>query len=73
MKIPTHAFPARLQPEEANQSGQMTRQLQLLQAHGLIKKVPKSHRYKVTAAGRKLASAVSYAENSSPNTFSQAA
>jgi ribosomal protein S19E (S16A) len=55
------------------QSGQITRQLQLLRAHGLIQKVPKSHRYKVTAAGRKLASAVSYAENSSLNAFSQAA
>jgi hypothetical protein len=59
--------------ERQRQSGQVTRRLQLLRAHGLIKKVPKSHRYKITAAGMKLASAVSYAENSSLNTFSQAA
>jgi hypothetical protein len=55
------------------QSGQVTRQLQLLRAHGLIQKVPKSHRYKITAAGRKLATAVSYAEDTSLKAFSQAA
>ncbi len=59
--------------ERRKHSGQVTRQLQLLQAHGLIQKVPKSHRYKVTALGRKLASAVSYAEDSSLNAFSKAA
>jgi hypothetical protein len=59
--------------ERRKQSGQVTRTLQLLRAHGLIQKVPKSHRYKVTAAGRKLASAISYAEESSLKTLSQAA
>jgi hypothetical protein len=59
--------------ERRKQSGRVTRQLQLLRAHGLIQKVPKSHRYKITAAGRTLASAVSYAEDSSLKTFSQAA
>ena len=41
--------------DRRRQSGQVTRQLQLLRAHGLLQKVAKSHRYKVTAAGRKLA------------------
>lgn len=59
--------------ERRKQSGQVTRQLQLLRAHGLIRKVPKSHRYKVTEFGRKLASAVSYAEDSSLKAFSQVA
>jgi DNA-binding HxlR family transcriptional regulator len=59
--------------ERRKQSGQVTRQLQLLRAHGLIQKVPKSHRYKATAAGRKLASAISYAEECSLKSFSQAA
>ena len=59
--------------ERGRQSGRVTRQLQLLRAHGLIQKVPKSHRYKVTAAGRKLATAVAYAEDTSIKTFSQAA
>ncbi len=55
------------------QSGQVTRRLQLLRAHRLIQKVPKTHRYKVTASGRRLASAVSYARESSLNKLSQAA
>jgi hypothetical protein len=59
--------------ERRRQSGQVTRQLQLLRAHGLLKKVPKSHRYQVTARGRELASAVSYVENSSLKFLSQAA
>jgi ribosomal protein S19E (S16A) len=59
--------------ERRRQSGQVTRQLQLLRAHGLIQKVPKSHRYKITEAGRKLATAVSYAEDTSLKAFSQAA
>ena len=60
-------------PEAKKQSGQVTRRLQLLRAHGLIRKIPKSHRYQVTAAGRKLASAMSYAEDTSLKTFGQAA
>jgi hypothetical protein len=59
--------------EKRRQSGQVTRRLQLLRAHGLIRRVPKSHRYQVTTAGRKLASALSYAEDSSLKTFSQTA
>ena len=59
--------------QRRQQSGQTTRRLQLLRAHGLLQKVPNSHRYKVTAAGRKLASAVSYAAESSLATFSHAA
>jgi hypothetical protein len=59
--------------EKKTQSGQVTRHLQLLRAHGLIQKVPKSHRYKIAVAGRELASALSYAEDSSLKAFSQAA
>jgi len=59
--------------ERRRQSGQVTRHLQLLRAHGLIRKVPKSHRYQITAAGRRLATAVSYAEASSLKTLSQVA
>lgn len=55
------------------QSGQVTRRLQLLRAHGLIQKVPKTHRYQVTALGRKLASAASYASASSLKNLSEAA
>lgn len=34
------------------QSGQVTRKLRLLRAHGLIRKVPKTHRYLLTAKGK---------------------
>jgi hypothetical protein len=55
---------ARTKSEGRKQSGQVTRSLQLLRAHGLIQRVPKSHRYKITEEGRKLASAVLAAERS---------
>ncbi len=46
--------------ETKRQSGRVTRQLQRLRAHGLIRKIPKSHRYKITDRGRLLATAISY-------------
>jgi len=52
-------------PEAKKHSGQTTRRLQLLQAHGLIRRVAHSHRYRITTLGSKLASAVAYAKNSS--------
>jgi hypothetical protein len=61
------------QAETKKQSGQVTRRLQLLRAHGLIQKVPKSHRYKITVLGSKLAAAVSYASDSSLKHLSKAA
>ena len=36
------------------QSGQVTRLLRLFRAHGLIRKIPKTHRYQLTAAGRRI-------------------
>jgi hypothetical protein len=60
-------------PEAKKRSSQTTRRLQLLQAHDLIRKVPKSHRYRITEAGRKLASAVSYARSKPLNALSNAA
>jgi len=36
----------------------VSRKLRLLRAHGLIQKVPKTHRYQVTAAGRQAIIAV---------------
>jgi hypothetical protein len=59
--------------ETKRQSGRTTRRLQLLQAHGLIRRVPKSHRYKITDKGRKLASAVACARENSLKALSQAA
>jgi hypothetical protein len=65
--------PASNRAEAKKHSGQMTRRLQLLRAHGLIQKVPKSHRYRMTDQGRKLASAVAYANDCSLKALSQAA
>lgn len=40
-------------PKEAKrQAARITRQLRMLRAHGLIKKIPKTHRYTVSATGR---------------------
>ena len=36
----------------------LTRQLRLLRAHGLIKKIPRSHRYQLTQRGRMLITAL---------------
>jgi hypothetical protein len=46
-------------PEEARRrSGWVSRKLRLLRAHGLITKVTGSHRYQLTAAGRKAITAI---------------
>lgn len=39
-------------------SAQMSRQLRLLRGHGLLKKVPKTHRYQVTERGRLILTAL---------------
>jgi hypothetical protein len=44
--------------ERRRQSAAVTRQLRLLRAHGLIVKVQKTHRYQVSAAGRRILTAL---------------
>jgi hypothetical protein len=44
--------------EVRRRAGRMTRQLRLLRAHGLIQKVPHTHRYQVTAQGREIITAI---------------
>jgi len=46
------------------QAAKVTRQLALLRAHGLILKVAKSHRYHLTASGRRIVTALSAAQAS---------
>lgn len=53
--------PARDPKELRRRSGQVTRQLRLLRAHGLLRKVPKTNRYQVTDAGRSLLTALTAA------------
>jgi hypothetical protein len=46
-------------PEEIRRrAGRVTRQLRLLRAHGLLQKVPHTHRYQVTAQGREIITAL---------------
>jgi hypothetical protein len=51
--------------EERRLSAKVSRQLRLLRAHGLIRKVQKSHRYRLTAKGQLLTAALSAARQAS--------
>ncbi len=52
----SHIYPLRpASPQQARRtSAAVSRKLRLLRAHGLIKKIPGSHRYLLTVEGRKL-------------------
>jgi hypothetical protein len=45
-------------PERRKQAAQITRRLAILQAHGLIRRIPKTHRYQLTAQGRRICTAL---------------
>lgn len=46
-------------PQEAQRrSARVSRQLRMLRAHGILQKVPRTHRYQVTTAGRKAITAI---------------
>jgi hypothetical protein len=61
-------------PEEAKrQSAKVTRLLRLLRAHGVIQKVPKTHRYQLTPAGRNQLTALLAARHANSEVLSQAA
>jgi hypothetical protein len=47
--------------EKRRRSGIVTRQLRLLRAHHLISKVPRTHRYQITPAGRSIATTLATA------------
>jgi hypothetical protein len=53
-------FPEQTAPpaQAKRQSGWITRQLRLLRAHGLIARIPKTHRYQMTSAGRSQVAAI---------------
>jgi hypothetical protein len=58
-----HLFdtPAGSDAERKKRSARITRKLRLLRGHGLIRKVPKTHRYQLTGKGRELVVALSAA------------
>lgn len=51
--------------ERKRRSARVSRQLRLLRAHGLLRKVPKTHRYQVTDRGRLILTALSAARHAS--------
>jgi len=53
-----YATPAESPAERPRRSSAISRKLRLLRAHGLIQKVPHTHRYHVTATGRTILVAV---------------
>lgn len=62
-----HLFPsaASSEAERKKRSAQVTRKLRLLRGHGLIRKVPKTHRYQLTEKGHELVVALSAAAHAS--------
>ncbi len=68
------AFDSSATPEAVRrQSGQVTRRLRLFRAHGLIKKVSRTHRYVLTKKGRAVIVALSAARNASPRQLTELA
>jgi len=57
--------PARDQAEQKRQAAAISRKLRLLRAHRLIRKVPRTHRYLLTNAGRIAVTALIAARNAS--------
>ena len=55
--------------EKRRRSGVVTRQLRLLRAHGLIRKVPKTHRYHVTDRGRQVVTTLTTARQADAATL----
>jgi hypothetical protein len=55
--------------EKRRRSGRVTRLIRLLRAHGLLQKIPKSHRYQLSADARKRVTAVLAARNANAETL----
>lgn len=53
-----YGAPPRTKEEQRRRSAAVTRKLRLLRAHGLIRKVPKSHRYLLSDQGQRVITAV---------------
>jgi hypothetical protein len=53
-----YSSPPKNQTEQRRRSGAISRNLRLLRAHGLIRKLPHTHRYKVGDAGRLILNAI---------------
>jgi hypothetical protein len=58
-----HDKPATTDKERRRRSGRITRQIRMLRGHGILHKVPKTHRYVVSETGRKAVTALLAARN----------
>ncbi len=67
------AKPAASDQERRSRSGRVSRLLRLLRAHGLIRKLPKTHRYKLSDRGRQIAVAILAAHDLSLEQINKAA
>jgi hypothetical protein len=65
--------PAATIEERRRQSAAVTRKLRLLRAHGLIKKIPKTHRYLLSANGRRAITALLTARQANTAKLAQVA
>ena len=64
IRLLLHPKSATADPAEVRRvAARVGRQLRMLRAHGIIRKVPKSHRYVLTARGNQLTAAISAARN----------
>jgi len=64
-----YTSPAADAHEQRRRSSRVTRLLRLLRAHGLLQKVPKTHRYQLSADARKRITAVIAARNANAETL----
>jgi len=64
---------ANTEQETRRESARVSRKLRMLRAHGLIKKVPHTHRYHVTEKGRSIISALLAARNADANQLAKIA
>jgi hypothetical protein len=65
--------PTTNETEQRRQSAAITRKLRLLRAHGLIHKVPKTHRYQISPQGREIINALLVARQASTAKLTHAA
>jgi hypothetical protein len=63
----------RKSPEAKRQAAKVTRLIRLLRAHGLIQKVPKTHRYQLTSRGSITTTAMTAAQQASIEALTQLA
>jgi hypothetical protein len=63
---------AEAKAQRRRHAGRVSRKLAMLRAHGLIKKIPRTHRYLVTAEGRTAIAALLAARQASPRRLTAA-